>query len=213
MRTLAVLKSASLLGLFAMLGTGLVAFVHDTTKARITANQRVNTLRTLWEIMPESRYDNDILRDTIEVSDEHLGDVEFKTIYLARKAGKPAGVVLTTVTPQGYNGPITLLVGIDVLGKVSGVRVVSHRETPGLGDAIEVKKSPWIKRFNGRSLGDPPVQKWAVKRDGGIFDQFTGATITPRAVVDAVKRSLLYFREHQSELFSPAGPAKNQAGD
>jgi electron transport complex protein RnfG len=212
MRTLAVLKSTCLLGLFAMLGTGFVAFVHDNTKARITANERADLLRSLREIMPESKYDNDVLSNIVEVSDEHLGDAGLKTIYLARKAGEPAGVVLTTVAPQGYNGPITLLVGIDVLGKISGVRVVSHHETPGLGDAIEVKRSPWIKRFNGRSLGDPPVQKWAVKRDGGIFDQFTGATITPRAVVDAVKRSLIYFDEHQSELFSQTGPEKNQGG-
>jgi electron transport complex protein RnfG len=212
MRTLAVLKSTCLLGLFAMFGTGLVAFVHDNTKARITANERADVLRSLHEIMSESKYDNDILHEAVQVSDEHLGDAELKTIYLARMAGEPAGVALTTVAPQGYNGPITLLVGLDVRGKISGVRVVSHRETPGLGDAIEVKRSPWIKRFNGRSLGDPPVQKWAVKRDGGLFDQFTGATITPRAVVDAVKQSLIYFDEHRSELFSKTGPAKNQAG-
>ena len=207
MRAPPVLKSTLLLGLFAMLGTGLVAFVHDNTKARIAANERTDILRSLHEIMPESRYDNDILQDTVEVSNEHLGGAEPKTVYLARLAGEPVGVVLTTVAPRGYNGPITLLVGINVEGKVSGVRVVSHRETPGLGDAIEVKRSPWIKGFNGRSLGDPPEPKWAVSRDGGIFDQFTGATITPRAVVDAVRRSLIYFGEHQSELFS------NNAGD
>jgi electron transport complex protein RnfG len=212
MHTLAVLKSTYLLGLCAMLGTGLVAFVHDNTQPRITANERADLLRSLHEIIPESKYDNDILHDTVEVSDEHLGDAELKTLYLIRMGGKPAGVVLTTVAPQGYNGPIILLVGIDVRGRISGVRVVSHRETPGLGDAIEVKRSPWIKRFNGRSLGDPPIQKWAVKRDGGLFDQFTGATITPRAVVDAVKHSLIYFDEHKSELFSKTGPAKNQAG-
>ena len=201
MRTPAVLKSTFLLGLFAMLGTGLVAFVHDNTKTRIAANERADILRSLHEIMPESHYDNDILQDFVIVRNEQLGDANPKIAYLARLAGEPAGVVLTTVAPRGYNGPITLLVGINVEGKVSGVRVVSHRETPGLGDAIDIKRSPWIKRFNGRSLGDPPEQKWAVSRDGGIFDQFTGATITPRAVVDAVRRSLIYFDEHQSELF------------
>ena len=171
------------------------------------ANEKSHLLHSLQEIMPESLYDNDILKDTKAVTHELLGDEKPKTVYIARRQGTPIGAVITMLAPDGYNGPIKLLVGILTDGRIAGVRVIGHRETPGLGDKIEIARDPWIGKFEGRSLGDPPAGKWAVKYDGGVFDQFTGATITPRAVVAAVRRSLLYFAEHKEELFEKAPDA------
>lgn len=195
--------STALLALFAVVGTGLVAFVHDSTKERIAANERAVLLRRLHEIMPDSRYDNDILADVMMVSDDALDpSLHPRPVYLAWKNGTPVGSVLTAVAPDGYNGEIKILVGAYIDDTVSGVRVVAHRETPGLGDDIDIRRSDWILGFEGRSLGNPPEERWKVKRDGGDFDQFTGATITPRAVVAAVRRALLYFREHKDPLFA-----------
>ena len=114
----------------------------------------------------------------------------------------PVAVVLALIAPDGYGGPIKLLVGINADGSLAGVRVVNHHETPGLGDAIDTRRSNWILGFTGRSLGDPSPAQWAVRKDGGVFDQFTGATITPRAVVKAVKRALVYFEAHRDTLFA-----------
>jgi electron transport complex protein RnfG len=125
-------------------------------------------------------------------------------VYRARKYGWPVAVVLAPVAPDGYNGTIRLLVAIKMDGTLAGVRVIQHRETPGLGDAIEAERSDWILGFDGKSLNDPVQEKWKVKRDGGDFDQFTGATITPRAVVKAVNKALLYFRLHGHSLFERA---------
>jgi electron transport complex protein RnfG len=196
-----MVRVALLLGVFAAVGTAMVAFVQHSTKARIAANERAEMLRSLHEILPDSAYDNDIINTTIEITHEALGDDEINTAYLAFKQQTPVGVVLTVTAPGGYNGPIKLLVGLYHDGSIAGVRVVAHRETPGLGDKIEIRRHPWISGFDGRSLQDPPGNLWKVKQDGGVFDQFTGATITPRAVVDAVRRSLLYFAENNEELF------------
>ena len=125
-------------------------------------------------------------------------------MYRARKAGQPVALVITPVAPDGYSGIIKLLVGINVDGTLNGVRVVTHRETPGLGDAIDEKRSDWIHLFDNRSLLDPPLERWAVRKDGGDFDQLTGATITPRAVVKAVRQTLLYYRDNQDALFAPS---------
>jgi len=116
--------------------------------------------------------------------------------------GEPVALVIEALAPDGYSGTIRLLVGINIDGSLGGVRVVAHRETPGLGDAIEEERSDWILGFTGKSLQDPPLQKWAVKKDGGAFDQLTGATITPRAVVKAVRQALLYYRDQKDALFA-----------
>jgi Na+-translocating ferredoxin:NAD+ oxidoreductase subunit G len=198
-----ILLTALLLGLFAVLGTGLVAFTFDNTHERIAANERAALLRNLHVLIPPERHDNDLFNDLIEVTaPELLGTVEPVAVYRARKGGWPVALVIAATAPDGYSGPIRLLVGIDVDGTLAGVRVVSHRETPGLGDAIEASRSDWILGFDGRSLDDPKESLWAVKRDGGHFDQFTGATITPRAVVNAVKKALLYFQRNSDRLFA-----------
>jgi electron transport complex protein RnfG len=125
-----------------------------------------------------------------------------------RRAGTTVAVLLNVVAPDGYAGPIRLLVAVDAAGRVLGVRVLEHRETPGLGDAIESRRSDWLRGFDGRSLVDPPRDRWEVRRDGGDFDQFTGATVTPRAVVRAVRKTLVHVERHHDELFGATAPAR-----
>jgi electron transport complex protein RnfG len=203
--------SAAFLFLFAVIGAGLVAFTFDSTAEKIADNERRALLKSLNELVPEQRYDNDIFSDVVYVrNSELLGTSQPVPVYRARKDGWPVAAVLAPVAPDGYSGSIRLLVAVNLDGTLAGVRVVQHRETPGLGDAIEAERSDWILGFSGRSLSDPVPERWKVKRDGGEFDQFTGATITPRAVVKAVKEALLYFQAHRHELFeqNPGAPAQ-----
>lgn len=189
--------------IFAIIGSGIVGLTYDNTYEKIKRNEQMVLLRKLNTILPPSRYDNDLLADQVELgADTLLGTSEPSKAYIAYKNSKPVAVVLSPVAPNGYSGPIRMLVGIYHDGSVAGVRVVRHRETPGLGDAIEAERSDWILGFNGKSLDSPTTKKWKVKRDGGEFDQFTGATITPRAVVKAVHSALLYFQQHRKQLFN-----------
>ncbi|MBI5039814.1 MAG: electron transport complex subunit RsxG [Gammaproteobacteria bacterium] len=198
--------------LFTVFGTALVAFTYANTRSVIEANARANLLQNLNTLVPSDRYDNDLLNDSLAVADPNmLGTDAPVTIYRARKAGQPAAVILAPVAPDGYSGDIKLLVAINADGTLAGVRVTAHRETPGLGDAIEAARSDWILKFTGRSLTDPDEKHWAVKKDDGAFDQFTGATITPRAVVKAVKKALIYFHHNRQTLFADAQPPAAEA--
>ncbi len=200
-----ILTSAALLALFGLVGATLVAVTYEATAERIAANHREALLKRLNALVPPQRYDNDMVSDTIQITDPALATRKRPvTVYRARLNGKPVTAVFTVVAPDGYNGAINLLVAINYDGTLAGVRVVSHRETPGLGDTIEEQRSNWIHGFDGRSLTNPDDQGWRVKRDGGIFDQFTGATITPRAVVKAVYKTLKYFSQHRDEIFNRA---------
>jgi len=198
-----VIRSGLLLGLIALLGTGLLAGVNELTHERIIEQDKLRVLRQLNEIVPVASHDNDLLDDRTEIDDpaffHHPDPV---TVYRARMGGAPVAVLMIVTAPNGYNGDIRMIVGIDASGTVLGVRIVAHRETPGLGDPIETGKSDWILGFTGKSLQSPENAGWAVKRDGGEFDQFTGATITPRAVVGAVHNALLYFAANRQSLFS-----------
>ncbi|RMD69774.1 MAG: electron transport complex subunit RsxG [Gammaproteobacteria bacterium] len=197
-----VLRVAVLLAAFGVVGASLVAITYESTKARIAENERQALLKKLHAILPEDRYDNDLLKDTVKVTaPDFLGTDEPVTVYRARKQGKPVAVLFTVVAPDGYGGPIKLLVGIYADGTLAGVRVLSHKETPGLGDAIDERRSDWILRFTGLSLKNPPPEQWKVRKDGGAFDQFTGATITPRAVVKAVFKALQYYQYHRDALW------------
>lgn len=197
-----VLTSAMILGLFGLVGTGSVALVNALTQERIANNQTAMRLARLHEVLPEERFDNEILSDTVVLPAGMLCRGNETIIYRARKNGEPVAAVFQATTPDGYSGNITLLVSVGMDGKVLGVRPLEHKETPGLGDAIEASRSDWILSFNGRSLEDPKLRGWAVKKDGGQFDQFTGATITPRAVVNVVKQVLLYFNSKKDEIFA-----------
>jgi len=195
--------TATILLLFAVIGTAMVAATYEGTRDRIAANERETLLRKLNQLIPPGSYDNELLDDSIELPAGELADRPLR-VYRARRQGQPVAVVMNTIAPDGYSGSIHLLVGINHDGTVAGVRVVAHRETPGLGDGIDEERSDWIYGFNGRSLDDPTSARWAVRKDGGVFDQFTGATISPRAVVKAVHAALLYYRAHRDALFASA---------
>ncbi|MGB5425303.1 MAG: electron transport complex subunit RsxG [Gammaproteobacteria bacterium] len=202
-----IIITTIILLLFAVAGTTLVAYTFEKTRDQIAANERATLLRKLHRLIAADQHDNVLLEDTITARDEALlGSEEPVMVYRARRNGEPVALVIAAIAPDGYSGSIKLLVGINVDGTLSGVRVIAHRETPGLGDAIDENRSDWIYIFDGKSLQAPDVDRWAVKKDGGDFDQLTGATITPRAVVKAARNALLYYRDHQEALFAPATP-------
>ncbi|MCF6325270.1 MAG: electron transport complex subunit RsxG [Gammaproteobacteria bacterium] len=209
-----MLTTSLLLGVFAIAGTAMVALTFDNTEVRIADNEYQALLQSLHALVPPASHDNDIASDTVEVTSiALLGSHKSNTVYLARMKSVPIAAVITTIAPDGYNGAIKLLVAINYDGTISGARVLSHRETPGLGDSIEAERSSWINSFRGLSLLMPDGLGWRVKKDGGIFDQFTGATVTPRAVVKAVHNALLYFEQHRDQLFKrgDAAPTAMQA--
>jgi electron transport complex protein RnfG len=207
------LRAGLLLAAFALIGGSLLAMTDSATRDRIAQNEREFTLGSLNEIVDPRRYDNDLFTDVIEVTDQELlGSKNPVEIYRARAQGQPVAAIIAAQAPDGYNGKIKLLVGINIDGSIAGVRVTAHRETPGLGDGIELERSNWILGFDGLGLGHPGPEGWHVKRDGGQFDQFTGATITPRAVVKAVRNTLLYFDAHKSELFTLPSPSPTEPG-
>lgn len=194
--------SAFVLALFAIIGTFFVSFTYDNTIDRINENKRLALLKAFHVLIPPSAHDNDVFTDIIQVKNRALlGNKKPVTIYRARKDDKPVAVIINSVAPDGYNGNIELLIAINYDGVLAGVRVVHHKETPGLGDAIEESRSDWITKFKQRSLSNPEKQGWAVKRDGGEFDQFTGATVTPRAIVKAVYNTLRYYKENRDTLY------------
>jgi electron transport complex protein RnfG len=193
---------AAILGLFAVLGAGLVSFTYQATKPQIMENERQAILRNLHAIVSPDEHDNPIEQDTIEVTDTQLGSSKPVKVYRARMGKLPVAAIINSIAPDGYGGNIYLLVAIRHNGTLAGVRVVSHHETPGLGDGIEAERSDWVLAFNGRSLTNPDERGWGVKKDGGEFDQFTGATVTPRVVVRAVHKTLLYYSQNREALFS-----------
>ena len=205
----AILLAAAVLCAFGVAGAGLVSFTHEHTREKILENEREALLRQLNALVPADTIDNDIISDLVQVSAPELLGPPETTVYLGRRDGLPVAAVFTTIAPNGYSGPIKLLVAVRRDGTLGGVRVIAHRETPGLGDKIELEKSDWVLAFDGKSLGDPPEARWGVRRDGGDFDQFTGATITPRIVVEGVKNTLLYYRGVGEELFRMP-PAENR---
>ena len=208
-----IIRSGLLLGIIALLGTTLLASVNALTHERILEQEKRRMLQQLSEIVPAASFNNDLLRDMIEVRDEaHFRHPAPVAVYRARMDGQPVALLMLVTAPDGYNGDIRLLAGIDSSGTIMGVRVVSHRETPGLGDPIEIEKSDWILGFGKKSLQDPGKGGWAVKKDGGQFDQFTGATISPRAVVKTIHNTLLYFQANRQILFDTASQAARQDG-
>jgi len=201
--------AAAALAVAATLAVGLVALVHDRAQPYIEATQRAERLKQLTAVLGDVAYDNDPLTDTLLVSDpEYLGSHEPVLVHRVRLGGQPVAVLLNVVAPDGYTGALRLLVAVDTQGRLLGVRVLEHRETPGLGDFVEERRTDWIHGFDGRSLADPPLARWQVRKDGGDFDQYTGATVTSRAVTHAVRDALTYVERHRAEIFAPpAAPA------
>lgn len=186
-----------LLGGVALVAGTALTLASTATREPIAAAEALDTQMTLAQVLPPGSADNDLLADVLELPGPVAGST--RKIHVARKADIVTGAVFN-VSERGYAGEIRLLMAVDPAGKVLGVRVLKHTETPGLGDKIEIARNPWITGFDGRSLGDPPPGKWAVKKDGGVYDSFAGATITPRAVVKAVKGGLDYFAAHRDDI-------------
>lgn len=198
-----MIKNGFLLALFALICTGLVAVVNQQTFDQIKQQEQQELMRVLHQLIPDEIHDNELTAHcTLLQNKEALGTDEPMPAYIATAAGKPVAIAIEAIAPDGYSGNIKLIVGINTQGEVLGVRTLSHQETPGLGDKIELRKSDWVTQFVGKVLGSEDDKQWLVKKDGGDFDQFTGATITPRAYVKAVKRALWYFNQNQTQIFS-----------
>ena len=196
------LIAASSLAICAVLAVALLGGTHVLTRQRIDDARAQTERDALARVLPASYFDNDLANDRIRVvAPAWLGDDKPLTVWRARRANAPSALVLQAVASDGYAGPIHLRIGVDVDGRVTGVRVTAHQETAGLGDPIEAERSDWILGFIDRALGSPPLEQWRVRRDGGEFDQFAGATVTPRAVVGAVRRALQYVERHADALY------------
>jgi electron transport complex protein RnfG len=194
-------SAATLAVIAALITVGLVA-IANFTRDRIARNQQAWIKQHLDTLVAPQSYDNDPLADTIQVTaPDLLGSTSAVTAYRMRKSGSPVAVAIRSLAPDGYRGPLELLVVIAPDGTLMGVRVIRHNETPGLGDAFENRDADWLARFRGLSLTNPPQQRWTVRRDGGDFNAFTGATITPRAIVKAVRRTLEFYRGNEELLF------------
>ena len=189
------IRPGGLLGIFSLVFIFALSMTFELTKDRVAEQERLKLQSQLQELLVSGSYDNAPEEDIL------MDDTAGRVIYRARKQQRPVAALIQTVAPEGYSGPIHLLVGIRTNGDLLGIRVLSHRETPGLGDAIELRRSGWILGFTGRSLNSLPAKQWAVKKDGGVFDSFTGATITPRAVIDEVRNTLVYYRQNRQEIF------------
>jgi electron transport complex protein RnfG len=195
------------LALFALVTSLILATTNELTYERIEQSEREAAQRALLEIIPLERHDNDMLMDVQPVPEQYWATLGLKkggNIHIARDQGQPVAAIIPAVTPDGYSGAISMIIGINFNGSIAGVRVVEHRETPGLGDKVDLKKSDWILSFNGKSLVNPQVSGWKVKKEGGDYDQFTGATITPRAVISQVLKTLQYFEDDRERLLQIA---------
>lgn len=202
-----ILTTASALLIFSVAGAALLSGTFQLTRPAIERSELEAKTKLIAQTLPPGSFDNNLVKDARPLPiDPLLGQKHPGQAYPASRQGQPVAVVLEAAAPDGYSGEIRFLVGILADGSVAGVRVTGHRETPGLGDYIEVDKSPWIHEFDGRSLTNPQPVYWKVRKDGGRFDYMAGATITPRAMVKAVKKSLEYFQAHRAELL--AAPAK-----
>ena len=201
------LKTAITMIAFAFVGTALLAYIFEITRAPIEASEKETRLALFKQILPESAHDNDLLKDTLQIApNELLGNALPSEANVAKLNNKIAGVILEAIAHDGYSGDIKLLIAIRADGSISGVRVLAHKETPGLGDYIDVLHSNWIKLFNDESLSKTAAKQlieteWHVKKDGGKFDYMVGATITPRAVVKAVFKALQFFEANKKTLF------------
>jgi len=205
MKTPSIWTGGLILAALGAICTALVAITHSKTAPRIAANEQAYLEARLQPVLEGVAYDGQLSESTIEIPQPHeLPGKSAVIVYRVYANAAPVAALFVVTAMDGFSGPIRLLIGIDATGTLTGVRVLEHRETPGLGDLIEESKSDWILQFARKSLQDPGRTKWAIKRDGGEFDQFTGASITPRSVVNAVAETLLYFEENRATVFAPA---------
>lgn len=197
------LRTAAIMLAFAFIGTLLLATVFDVTRAPIEASEKAARLSLFKEILPAENYDNDLLASQVTIAPNALLGNRLPSIAnVAKQQQQTAGVILEAIAHDGYSGDIKLLIAIRADGSISGVRVLAHKETPGLGDYIDIAHGNWIKLFDNESLEKTAAEKWQVKKDGGHYDYMVGATITPRAVVKAVKQALQFYQQNKQTLFA-----------
>lgn len=202
-KDLSVLKSSVTLAVIAAFCTALVAATYQSTAARIVANEQAMLEQSLQPALGGTFYDSGIAESKLVLQPPHdLPGSGAAIIYRVFARADPAAALFVVSARDGFSGAIRLLIGVNVDGVVTGVRVLEHRETPGLGDKIESSRTDWILQFDGRSLREPGVARWAIQSDGGEFDQLTGASVTPRAVIKAIRDTLLYFDANRDEIFS-----------
>ena len=202
-----VAKRGITLAAIAAICTTLVAATYQVTAARIVANEQSWLENSLKPALGDLDYDGSITAAKLVLEPPHgLPGDDAAIIYRAYSGGAPVAALFAVTARGGYAGPIRVLVGIDAGSAITGVRILEHRETPGLGDGIDESRSDWVQQFDGRSLGDPALAGWHLEVDGGDFDQLTGASVTPRAVIKAIRETLIYFDAHREEIFDmPAG--------
>lgn len=204
----AISKNALALGAAAAICVAILSLVNQQTAARISEQRLAAKLAILSEVLPNADAGQALLQDCLQVTDDQLlGRTSAQTLYRWRQNGELSAYIIETTAPDGYSGNIDLIVALSPDGTVLGSRVLEHKETPGLGDKIETRRSPWIYSFSGKVVSPDNADKWAVRKDGGDFDQFTGATITPRAVINAVRNAVLYVQQHPQLATMPANCA------
>ncbi|MCG7491129.1 electron transport complex subunit RsxG [Vibrio sp. Of14-4] len=196
----AIRKNGVVLALFACASTGVVALTHYLTKDQISKQEQAQLLSVLNQVIPEDMHDNSLYQSCTLVNHPDLGTDTDMPVYVATKDGQTTAVAIEAIAPDGYSGAIKIIVGIDQNGTILGTRVLNHQETPGLGDKIDLRITDWILSFSGKSVTEDNQGQWKVRKDGGQFDQFTGATITPRAVVKAVKKAVQFVNAHSDEI-------------
>ena len=202
------IRTAAILFVFVIIFTGLLSGAYQWTKPSIEASAAEEKMKLVDEVLPRSDYDNNLLTDTLSLhATAELGLAESSTLYRARRGGQPVALIFEATAPDGYAGKVRLILAVRANGQVAGVRVTQHKETPGLGDYVEVKKDknkarPWITQFNGLSLADVSDKEWKVKKDGGRFDYYAGATVTPRAVSKAVLKAVHWANANRDRLFT-----------
>ncbi|MEZ8058078.1 electron transport complex subunit RsxG [Vibrio splendidus] len=198
----AIKKNGLVLAIFACASTGLVAVTHYLTKDQIKQQEQAQLLSVLNQVIPHDLHDNELFSACTLVQAEELGTEQAMPAYIAKLNGEPSAIAIEAIAPDGYNGAIKVIVGMKIDGTILGTRVLSHQETPGLGDKIDLRVSDWVLSFADKQVTDSNLDRWKVRKDGGDFDQFTGATITPRAVVKSVKQAVQYVNQNNQALLA-----------
>lgn len=206
----AIWKSGVTLAAIAAVCTGLVAITYHLTADRIAANDKALLDQSLKPALSDIFFDSDVSESRLVLSPPHeLPGNEEALIYRIYAKGEPVAALFVVTARDGFSGPIRILLGVDMQGTVTGIRILKHKETPGLGDKIESRRSDWVTQFPGRSIGNPQLTEWALRRDGGQFDALTGASVTPRAVLKAMRDTLIYFEANREQIFAEL--ARNDA--
>jgi electron transport complex protein RnfG len=203
-------RAIAALAVIAALLTIALAALAQLTQERIARNRQAWLMQRLDALIDPASHDNDLFKDRIEVTAPDLLETDVPAeVFRVRLGHQPVAIAIRSIAPDGYRGPIELLTAIRFDGTLIGVQVLRHNETPGLGDAFETRDPQWLQRFAGLSLNNPPQQRWTVRKDGGDFDAFTGATTTPRAIVKGVRRALEFYSARRDRLFDAPSGSEN----